>query len=179
LIADPLFPVAAADVALTNDEWYTPRWLFEAAGITFDTDVCAPLNPEHRTCPAHRYLTAVDDGLSAPWDGLVWCNPPYSQTPRWVDRIVGHRDWLMLTPVMREQAWRRPLMGTAEGVALVDVRFHRPDGSITAHPYVSLLSARGEGVRGLAAVARAAPYTGGAWFMRQADQKIPLEDEAA
>ena len=40
-----LFPVTAADTALTSDEWYTPRWLFKAAGLVFDVDVCAPVAP--------------------------------------------------------------------------------------------------------------------------------------
>jgi DNA N-6-adenine-methyltransferase (Dam) len=63
----------------TTDEWYTPRWLFDAAGVTFTMDVASPLNPDHRTVPALRYLTILDDGLVTPWLGTVWCNPPYSK----------------------------------------------------------------------------------------------------
>jgi hypothetical protein len=56
---------------------YTPRWVFDAMRLSFDLDVAAPVGgPRH--VPAMRYYTPDDDGLSQPWDGLVWCNPPYS-----------------------------------------------------------------------------------------------------
>lgn len=35
-----LFPVQQD--GLTSDDYYTPRWLFDRMGITFDLDVCAP-----------------------------------------------------------------------------------------------------------------------------------------
>lgn len=64
-----LFDVTAADVADTNDDWYTPPWLFEAAGLMFDFDVAAPVDPSRRTCPARAFLTPIEDGLAQEWGG--------------------------------------------------------------------------------------------------------------
>ena len=90
----------------TTDEWYTPPWLFSAAGVTFDLDVCAPVDPILRTCPARAYFTAEDDGLTQPWHGLVWMNPPYSKAEPWVRRWADHADGLALVPALPEVKWR-------------------------------------------------------------------------
>ena len=162
-----LFPITAADTALTTDEWYTPRWLFKAAGLVFDVDVCAPVAAEFRTCPARRFLTVVEDGLTAPWEGLIWCNPPYSETAPWVERLAGHGDWLALVPIFRETAWRRQLLRTADAMTLIDVDFGRPDGTIAGHPHVLMIVSRGVAcTNALARLSCSAPYTRGAWFER-------------
>ncbi len=175
-----LFDIGPADVAMTNDEWYTPRWIFGAAGLTFDLDVCAPVAPEFRTCPARRYLTVLDDGLTAPWDGLVWMNPPYSNPAPWVDRWVKHPSGLALIPPSTAR-WLGVLLRAADGITLfvIDHKqvaasassrwsgFGRPDGSQVAYPTALILAARGEpAVSALERVATIAPYTGGAWFVR-------------
>jgi len=162
-----LFPVSSADVALTTDEWYTPRWLFDAAAITFDMDVCAPMDPAFRTCPARRYLTVLDDGATHPWEGIIWCNPPYSKTSPWIDRLAAHPDWLTLVPIYREIGWRRRLLQAADAITLLDVTFGRPDGSKQGHPHLLLLAARGAAcTNGLARISVVGPYTGGAYHVR-------------
>lgn len=162
-----LFEVTAADVAMTNDEWYTPPWIFDAAGLTFDLDVCAPVAPEFRTCPARRYLTVLDDGLAAPWNGLVWMNPPYSQPGPWIDRFIAHPDGLALVPAANS-LWRSRYLKAADGIALLSVRgFGRPNGSQASYPVALILAARGElAVNALEPVAMADPYAGGAYHVR-------------
>jgi hypothetical protein len=174
-----LFEVTAADVAMTNDEWYTPRWIFDAAGLTFDLDVCAPVAPEFRTCPARRYLTVLDDGLAAPWDGLVWMNPPYSNPAPWVDRFAAHPCGLALLPAAKSR-WLGVLMRAADGIALLAMSkeivpsgprrsggFGRPDGSQVGYPTALILAARGAlAVGALEPVATVDPYAGGAYHVR-------------
>lgn len=139
-----LFPISAADVALTTDEWYTPRWIFDAAGIMFDTDVCAPVDPAFRTCPALRYLTAVEDGLMSAWEGVVWCNPPYSRVRPWAERFAAHRNGLALVPGVRS-FWVNVLLDTCDAICLLgDVRFGLPDGRQSTLRSVSILAAAGE-----------------------------------
>ncbi len=40
-----------AGISNENDEWYTPPWLFEALGVTFDLDPCSPGSPSQATRP--------------------------------------------------------------------------------------------------------------------------------
>jgi hypothetical protein len=146
-----LFPLSAADVAMTNDEWYTPRSLFRDLGLEFDLDVCAPIAPELRTCPAAEFLTVLEDGLMAPWHGLVWMNPPYSSTAPWVLRWARWPRGMALLPLTNAR-WLRELLPDVDALAILDVEFTRPDG-VTGHMrYPSLLAARG--TRAVEAISR-------------------------
>jgi phage N-6-adenine-methyltransferase len=64
-------------------EWATPQEFFDRLNAVwaFTLDVCAA--PENAKC--QRYYTRDQDGLSQPWHGRVWCNPPYGRaTPKWL-----------------------------------------------------------------------------------------------
>ncbi len=68
-----------------RQDWGTPGWLFERldAEFGFTLDPCA--SPENATCP--RFYTREDDGLSLPWQGSVFVNPPYGQElGRWIEK---------------------------------------------------------------------------------------------
>ena len=162
-----LFEITASDVADTSDDWYTPRWIFNSSGLTFDMDVCAPIAPEFRTCPAARYLTPVEDGLSQPWEGLVWMNPPYSGPSRWVSRWAAHPDGLALLPTAKS-LWMRELLAAAEEITLLRVDFGRPDGRITGYPVAMILAAKGAARPAVRRVSAADRYSGGVCFVRPA-----------
>jgi len=72
----------------TSDDAYTPDWVLaiakRALGGIIDLDPCA--DPKRRV-PARRHFTLVDDGLSEPWYGTVWLNPPYSDTTAWLRQL--------------------------------------------------------------------------------------------
>jgi hypothetical protein len=162
-----LFEVSAADVADTSDDYYTPRWIFDAAGLLFDMDVAAPLDPSRRTCPARRYLTPVEDGLNQPWEGLVWMNPPYSKPRRWIERFAEHRAGLALLPAARDTAWLGTLMHCADAITLLSVHFGRPDGSVAGCRFSLILAACGEiAVDALSRVAAADRCIRGAYHVR-------------
>lgn len=138
-----LFPITADDVVTTSDDWYTPRWIFDAAGLVFDVDVAAPIDPAWRTCPAQRYLTPADDGLTCEWDGLVWMNPPYSRVRPWAERFAAHGNGLALVPGVRS-FWVNVLLDTCDAICLLgDVRFALPDGRSSTLRSVSILAAAG------------------------------------
>lgn len=99
----------------TSDDIYTPRWVFERLGLTFDVDVCAPLGGVP-WIPAHRYYTVADDGLAQSWQGRVWMNPPYSDATPWVRRFIAHGNGICLVPHARAQ-WHQHLWETAHGIA--------------------------------------------------------------
>lgn len=89
-------PTAPFDVARGGqDAWFTPSWIFDGLGITFDLDVAAPPGGVP-WIPARQYLTEDQDGLSQPWHGVVWCNPPYSAPTAWCERFTTHADVALL-----------------------------------------------------------------------------------
>jgi hypothetical protein len=74
---------------VTTDDWYTPAWIFDGLGITFDLDVAAPIGGLPWV-PAIQSYSESDDGLGLPWFGLVWCNPPYSAPTAWCRKWATH-----------------------------------------------------------------------------------------
>lgn len=88
--------------------WETPQDLFDKlnAEFHFDLDVCAL--PENAKC--EKYYTPEDDGLSQPWNGVCWCNPPYGRTiGKWIQKAyetfaVGGTV-VMLLPARTDTKW--------------------------------------------------------------------------
>lgn len=68
-----------------TDLWATPKDFFDQldAEFNFTLDACAL--PENAKCKT--YYTPEQDGLAQPWEGVVWCNPPYGrQIGQWVKK---------------------------------------------------------------------------------------------
>lgn len=94
----------------TVDDRRTPRALWDPlnAEHRFTMDVAA--SSENALCD--RYYTIENSGLSNPWTGRVWCNPPFSDCGSWVAKAAwewkaNHVDRIvMLLPSNRtEQRW--------------------------------------------------------------------------
>lgn len=127
-----------------GDEWYTPRWLFDALGIKFSIDVCAPLDQTYSAVTAERHLTIKDDGLAQPWDGTVWCNPPYSKPEPWARRMIHHGDGLLLTHMPMNAGWCVDTWEACDAIRLFQaMEFVRPDGSVQRPGYWLQLTAFG------------------------------------
>ena len=127
------------------DDWYTPRWLFEQMGVIFDIDVCAPTDPALRTVPARRYYTAADDGLTQPWEGMIWCNPPYSASEEWAQRWAAHDNGMLLLFVAAKNTRMVEHWAAAQRMVLFSgMIFDRPDSNAGGSLYLPLtLLARG------------------------------------
>ena len=102
--------------ALTSDDYYTPTWVFERMGLDFDLDVCAPPGGVP-WIPARRFFTMADDGLSQPWEGRVWMNPPYSNCTPWSKRFIAHGEGVCLVQ-MSKGAWCKELCDTCDAFVI-------------------------------------------------------------
>lgn len=91
-------------VPIGADDWYTPPLVFDALGLRFD---CDPASPEGGVpwIPVEHFHTETEDGLSVPWHGLVWLNPPYSAPAPWLHRLRDHGEGVALVPNDSSTAW--------------------------------------------------------------------------
>ena len=117
------------------DEYESPPWLFKALdgefGFTFD----AAASEQNRLCK--RW---TDDVLRAAIDPTdrIFCNPPYSLIPIFVDKALASPNlWVMLLPVRTDSEWFRKL-SESERVAFRFFRkricFNLPGGTLTSSP---------------------------------------------
>jgi hypothetical protein len=115
----------------SSDEWYTPPDLFDALRLTFALDPAAPAGGVP-WIPARRHFCRDEDGLTQPWRGRVWLNPPYGrQTGRWLARLADHGDGLALVFARTDTAWFQRIAAEASALCFIGgrLRFHRPDGT--------------------------------------------------
>lgn len=82
--------------------------------------------------PASRFWSAADDGLSQPWEGRVWLNPPYGPgIGAWLTRLADHGDGVALVPARLETAWGQAALLRADAVCFPAgrIRFVRRNGT--------------------------------------------------
>jgi len=124
------------DVASSSasPEWPTPQWLVDQLAEEFgefDLDPCA--TSENTKAPL--YYTAEQDGLSLPWNGRVWLNPPYGRTDShgrsiaaWMAYAVsqverGNADLVVsLVPARVDTQWWRDSVSVASLVRILPGR---------------------------------------------------------
>ena len=103
---------------MANDELYTPKHIFDALGVIFDLDVCAPIGGPLHT-PAIEYFDIHSDGLTAKWFGRVWMNPPFSKPSVWVDKWLDHGNGIALLPLSGNSKWWAKLWASDCAVVMV------------------------------------------------------------
>ena len=120
-----------------TSEWYPPPEMFKALGLTFDLDPASP-GPGHWV-PVRRVYTEKDDGLTQPWDGLVFMNPPYggrNDHVPWLRKFLKLGNGIAIVRAYTSSAWWLAHMPKAELVLFPKgkTKFIRPDGSIGKCP---------------------------------------------
>lgn len=123
--------MAAYEAAGETDEWYTPRYIFDALGERFDLDVASP-NDGPRHVPASTWFSA--DSLSLPWHGFVWMNPPFghqSTKRKWLNKFFAHGNGIALVPDRTSAPWFQEYGPKADAILWVSpkIKFERPDGT--------------------------------------------------
>jgi hypothetical protein len=142
---DTLFAVPADAVEITSDDCYTPRWVFDAMGLQFDLDVAAPVGGAPNV-PAVRHYTAADDGLTSPWVGAVWCNPPYSAFKPWAHRWAAHDRGALMGTYTPGTSWFPVVFAAADVVAFITCEFSRPGREPIRPRHGVFVAFRGVGV---------------------------------
>ncbi len=110
----------------------TPKWIIDKLGGTFDLDPCAATDRPW-DCAKQNYVEA-DDGLSLPWKGFVWLNPPFDryQVGKWIERLANHDPGgICLVHARTEAEWFQPIWRWAGAICFLDkrIKFCRPDGT--------------------------------------------------
>lgn len=94
----------------SSDHWSTPIDIVRELEIEFgkfDLDPCC--RPE--TAKAPKFYTPEEDGLSKPWFGNVFLNPPYSKPAPWLQKAIKEISALncdvvvALLPVRTDTRW--------------------------------------------------------------------------
>ena len=120
------------------DEWITPKGILWALG-EFDLDPCGAPEPRPWDTAKRHYTKPKEDGLTMPWEGRVWLNPPYGDdVGLWMKRMAEHQNGTALTFARTETAWWRLYVWPKVcGVMFLYGRlnFCFPDGSVS--PYNS------------------------------------------
>lgn len=116
---------------MITDTWLTPPEILSALG-PFDLDPCAA--PEPRPWPtADVHYALPSDGLTEPWFGRVWCNPPYSrEAVKWLRRLAEHGTGTALVFARTETTWFvETVWEQASAILFLHGRlhFHHADGT--------------------------------------------------
>ena len=78
-----------------TNEWLTPPLIIRSLG-EFDLDPCSPVNRPWDT--AKKHYNKNENGLLQPWEGRVWCNPPYgNEAKHWLARCAEHKNCIAIT----------------------------------------------------------------------------------
>ncbi|HUS88304.1 MAG TPA: DNA N-6-adenine-methyltransferase [Desulfosporosinus sp.] len=106
-----------------SKEWYTPKYIFDALGLTFDLDPCSPGADVIPWIPARQHLTLTDNGRNAPWHGSVWMNPPYgSDTPKWMEHLAAHGNGIALVFSRTDVKWFHKYIPKADAICFIKGR---------------------------------------------------------
>lgn len=116
----------------TVDERITPQWLFDELDAVHQFSVDAAANASNTKC--ERFYDLSNSGLEQSWWGeRVWCNPPYSDIPAWVEKAAYEQEMgasviVMLLPANRTeqkwwQAWIEPHRDQGLAWPIITTRF--------------------------------------------------------
>ena len=111
--------------------WVSPRFVTDALGV-FDLDPCS-FEGHPWPVAADNWCLPQRDGMSEPWHGRVWLNPPYGQEcADWLRKLGDHGNGIALVFARTETAmFQKWVFPRASGILFLSGRlyFHFPDGT--------------------------------------------------
>lgn len=131
---------------MPNNEWYTPKSILDPARMVlgeFDLDP-ASCEAAQKRVKARRFYTKEQNGLTHPWYGCVWLNPPYERAliSRFVSKLLVElasgrvTAAIMLVDNCTDTAWFRKAARAAAVICFTEgrIQFIMPDGGIAGSP---------------------------------------------
>ena len=113
---------------LTSNDYYTPKWIFDALDLQFDLDVASPPKGVPHI-PKKHYFTQKDNGLERDWFGRVWMNPPFNKPQPWVSKFITHGNGVAVLPVSKSKWFHSLWLSDIPMVLLPpDLKFIDPKG---------------------------------------------------
>lgn len=127
--------MSAWEAAGKSDEWFTPKYIFDALGCEFDFDPAGPVLGGHVPADTICY----GSGLEREWRGFVWMNPPFGGRNGiwpWLEKFFQHGNGIALTPDRTSAPWFQWAAIRASALLFVSpkVKFERPDGTLGKSP---------------------------------------------
>lgn len=102
-----------------TDEWYTPKYIFDALGCKFDQDVASPGRHIVPWVPAIEHITRSIDRT---WSGFIWMNAPFggrNALVPWLEKFVFHDNGICLVPDRTSAPWWQRFAPMMAGVLFV------------------------------------------------------------
>lgn len=120
----------AAVFSTGNEEWTTPRWLFDQLDAEFHFTLDAAATDDNHLC--REYFTKTHDALQYAWMDRFYLNPPYSRyVGRWVqyawEQVYLHRNTdvgVLLIAARTDTRWFHDYAWNGAEVRLVKGRLH-------------------------------------------------------
>jgi hypothetical protein len=100
-----------------SDDWYTPPEIFMGLKLFFDLDPCSP--GYGHWVPALKVYTKEQDGLTQPWEGLVFMNPPFggrNEHVPWLLKFFEHGNGVAIVRAYTSSDWWHAHMHHAETI---------------------------------------------------------------
>lgn len=125
-----------------SDEWATPQELFDRLNKIFRFNLDAAATLENAKC--NEFYTKEENGLSRPWHGNVWLNPPYGrQIGAWVKKAYEEvmqgeaSSVVLLLPARTDTTWYHEYC--AKGIVIFLRGRLRFGGAQNSAPFPSMI----------------------------------------
>jgi phage N-6-adenine-methyltransferase len=143
---------SGAATSSIHECWTTPDWvlerLYKVVGGEFDLDPCSPTKDRARApVQSRRYFTEEDDGLSRPWKGSTFMNPPYGRVMSdWMAKAASEAASGRASPVIAlvpartdTEWWHQSVVAAGASVTMLKGRLKFGGEGGTAAPFASAL----------------------------------------
>lgn len=113
-----------------NDTLRTPKYIIDALG-KFDLDPCA--GEKTQIGKINWWEGRSENGLSNEWIGFVFCNPPFSEKELWIEKMIKHRNGILLLPERGSAPWFGKLAEQSDKYFVIGKKINFDGGSSSSN----------------------------------------------